>query len=227
MKKILVAEDEREINACICRYLESKGYETISVYDGLAAMQVLREQKNILLVLLDILLPLQSGDMVLKKVREFSDVPVIIVSAKDTVSAKIEIISMGADDYITKPFDLDELYVRIGAVLRRAGHEKQSDEEAMLCFKNLVINTVSKTIYVRDRQLNVTGKEYGILELLLKNPNKLFSKANLFESVWGEEYLSEDNTLKVHMSNIRNKLRQYDGEEYIETVWGMGYRLKN
>lgn len=153
--------------------------------------------------------------------------PVIIVSAKDTVSAKIEIISMGADDYITKPFDLDELYVRIGAVLRRAGHEKQSDEEAMLCFKNLVINTVSKTIYVRDRQLNVTGKEYGILELLLKNPNKLFSKANLFESVWGEEYLSEDNTLKVHMSNIRNKLRQYDGEEYIETVWGMGYRLKN
>lgn len=227
VKKILIAEDDREINDLMCRYLNTQGYQVLSAFNGLTAFQILREQRDISMVLLDIMLPFQSGDMVLKKLREFSDIPVIIVSAKDMVQTKVDVIRMGADDYITKPFDLDELSVRIEAVLRRTGYKEQTEEAKCIQFKRLVMYNDSKSVYINGNQLDLTGKEYGILELLLKNPTKLFSKANLFESVWGEPYLSEDNTLKVHMSNIRNKIKQYDDEEYIETVWGMGYRLKN
>lgn len=227
MKKILIAEDDREINELMCRYLSTQGYQVLSAFNGLTALQMLREQRDISMILLDIMLPFQSGDMVLKKLREFSDIPVIIVSAKDMVQTKVDIIRMGADDYITKPFDLDELSVRIEAVLRRTGYKEQAETKKCIYYKNLVMHNDSKSIYINNNRLDLTGKEYGILELLLKNPTKLFSKANLFESVWGEPYLNEDNTLKVHMSNIRNKIKQYDDEEYIETVWGMGYRLKN
>lgn len=227
MKKILIAEDDREINELMCRYLSTQGYQVLSAFNGLTALQMLREQRDISMILLDIMLPFQSGDMVLKKLRGFSDIPVIIVSAKDMVQTKVDIIRMGADDYITKPFDLDELSVRIEAVLRRTGYKEQAETEKCIHYKNLVMHNDSKSIYINNNRLDLTGKEYGILELLLKNPTKLFSKANLFESVWGEPYLSEDNTLKVHMSNIRSKIKQYDDEEYIETVWGMGYRLKN
>ena len=176
------------------------------------------------------MLPYQSGDMVLKKMREFSKLPVIVLSAKDTVQTKIDVIRLGADDYITKPFDLDEVAVRIEAVLRRAGQgaeQKTSAHPVRLTFKQMVLDCEAKTVTVNGHKLELTGKEYGILELLLKNQTKLYSKANLFESVWNEPYYAEDNTLKVHMSNIRNKIKKYDEEEYIETIWGMGYKLKN
>lgn len=227
MSKILVAEDDREINNLICRFLEIQGYKSISAHDGMQAMSILKEQRDICLVLLDIMLPFQSGDMVLKRLREFSDIPVIIISAKDMVQTKIDVIRIGADDYITKPFDLDEVLVRMEAVLRRSGRTpKLQEADERLVFKNMVIDTKSKTVTVNGNIVDVTSKEYGILELMLRNRTKLFSKANLFESVWNEQYFSEDNTLKVHMSNIRNKIKRYDEEEYIETVWGMGYRLK-
>lgn len=165
--------------------------------------------------------------MVLTKLREFSEVPVIIISAKDTVQTKIDVIRMGADDYITKPFDLDEVLARIEAVLRRTRKETGPEGREKICHRDLVMDCMSKTITLKGNILVLTGKEYMILELLLRNPTKLFSKANLFESVWNEPFFNEDNTLKVHMSNLRNKIKQYAGEEeYIETVWGMGYRLR-
>ncbi|MBQ6697272.1 MAG: response regulator transcription factor [Lachnospiraceae bacterium] len=226
----LVVEDDKEINRLLREYLTEQGYQVLSAYQGLEAIRMFEQYQDICLVLLDIMLPFQSGDMVLKKIRETSNVPVIVLSAKDTVQTKVDIIRMGADDYITKPFDLDEVLVRIEAVLRRsAGRGEQQSggaENQMLEFKNMKLDTVSKQVTVKGQALVLTGKEYSILELMLRNPNKLFSKANLFESVWKEVYFSEDNTLKVHMSNLRNKIKQYDDEEYIETVWGMGYKLK-
>ena len=119
MKKILTAEDDREINRLICEYLSSQGYETLSALNGLDAVRIVREQSDLSLLILDLMLPFQSGDMVLQKIREFSDIPVIVVSAKSETRSKIDLIRMGADDYITKPFDLDELLVRVEAVLRR------------------------------------------------------------------------------------------------------------
>lgn len=226
----LIVEDDKEINRLLREYLTEQGYEILSAYNGLEAISLFEQHRDVRLVLLDIMLPFQSGDTVLKRIREISDVPVIVLSAKDTVQTKVDIIRMGADDYITKPFDLDEVLVRIEAVLRRSvGRGEQQNggaENQMLEFKNMKLDTVSKQVTVKGQSLVLTGKEYSILELMLRNPNKLFSKANLFESVWKEVYFSEDNTLKVHMSNLRNKIKQYDDEEYIETVWGMGYKLK-
>ncbi len=226
---ILVVEDDLQINRLLCEFLSEQGYRICAAYEGREALRMFREQDGICLVLLDLMLPFQSGDSVLEKIRETSDVPVIVISAKDTVRTKIDLMRMGADDYITKPFDLDEVLVRVEAVLRRyqAGTGTEEKEEKQIVFKNLRLCTEQKTVYVKEHPLILTSREYGILELMLKNPKKLFSKANLYESVWNEVYHSEDNTLKVHMSNLRNKIKEYDAEEYIETVWGMGYKLKN
>ena len=226
MKKILIVEDDKEINRLICDYLSDSGFTTVSVGNGLDAVRMIRDENELSLVLLDLMLPFQSGDSVLKKVREFSDVPVIIVSAKSMVQSKIDAIRMGADDYITKPFDLDELLVRIEAVLRRYRSRTDNAEKTSLSYKNLVIDRSNASAAVNGEHLQLTVKEYAILELMLLNPKKLFSKSNLFESVWNEPYFNDDTTIKVHMSNIRSKLKKLDpDEEYIETVWGMGYKL--
>ena len=227
MKKILTAEDDKEITRLICEYLSSQGYETLSALNGLDAVRIVREQRDLSLLILDLMLPFQSGDMVLQKIREFSDIPVIVVSAKSETRSRIDLIRMGADDYITKPFDLDELLVRVEAVLRRyEGNAHKNTEPKILTHKNLTLDQTSGTAAVSGKTLTLTSKEFAILELMLNHPAKLWSKANLFESVWGENYLSDDNTVKVHMSNIRSKLKKFDPDnEYIETVWGMGYRL--
>ena len=227
MKRILTAEDDKEINRLICEYLSSQGFETLSALNGLDAVRIVREQNDLSLLILDLMLPFRSGDMVLQKIREFSDIPVIVVSAKSETRSKIDLIRMGADDYITKPFDLDELLVRVEAVLRRyEGNAHKNTEPKILTYKNLTLDQTSGTATISGQALPLTSKEFSILELMLNQPAKLWSKANLFESVWGENYLSDDNTVKVHMSNIRSKLKKFDPDnEYIETVWGMGYRL--
>lgn len=279
MSKILVIEDDKEINRLICEYLTENGYEMLSASNGLAGLNVLEQTPDIDLCLLDLMLPMKSGDRVMQSLREFSDVPVIVISAKDTVQTKIDLFRLGVDDYITKPFDLDELLVRVEAVMNRCIYRKSSGDPCGIkgiagyssndkksvasmdirdrinserentnvgvasgneintkntkvmhqgytyIYKNLTMDDEAKDVTVNGNKLDITAKEYGILRLLLTNPNKLFSKANLFESVWDETYYPEDNVLKVHMSNLRNKIKKYDDQEYIETVWGMGYKL--
>ena len=233
MPKLLVIEDDREINHLICAYMAEAGYEMLSASNGLEGLAMLERIKDIDLCLLDLMLPMKSGDRVIARLREFSEVPVIVLSAKDTIQTKIDLFRMGADDYITKPFDLDELLVRVEAVLKRTayrvgtGENRKQEQKAgqSYSYKNLVLDDQAKIVRVNGNKLDLTVKEYGILKLLLENPKKLFSKANLFESVWNETYYPEDNALKVHMSNLRTKIKKYDDREYIETVWGMGYKL--
>lgn len=233
MPKLLVIEDDREINHLICEYMAEAGYEMLSASNGLEGLSMLERIKDIDLCLLDLMLPMKSGDRVIARLREFSEVPVIVLSAKDMIQTKIDLFRMGADDYITKPFDLDELLVRVEAVLKRtayrtgAGENRKQEQKAgqSYSYKNLVLDDQAKIVRVNGNKLDLTVKEYGILKLLLENPKKLFSKANLFESIWNETYYPEDNALKVHMSNLRTKIKQYDDWEYIETVWGMGYKL--
>ncbi len=226
MKKILIVEDDKEINSLLGEYLGGLGYETLSVHNGLDAVRVIREQQELSLVLLDLMLPFKSGDVVLGEIRTFTQLPVIVLSAKSTVQSKVDVIRLGADDYLTKPFDLDELAVRIEAVLRRCGGRGEKTAGKTLIHKALTLDTDAKTVTVKGSELSLTVKEYEILLLMLSNPTKLFSKANLFESVWGEPYFSDDKTIKVHMSNLRSKIKKLDpDEEYIETVWGMGYKL--
>ncbi len=225
MTKILLVEDDKEINRLIDDCLSAQKYCIIPVFDGITALSRAKVEKDISLILLDLMLPFQSGDIVLKKIREFSDIPVIILSAKDTTQTKIDVIRMGADDYITKPFDLDELSARIEAVLRRT-QKNAGNTSKIIRLGEIILNTEANTVSVNENSLDLTSKEYYILELMIKNPKKLFSKANLFESVWNEPYFGDDSTIKVHISNLRSKIRQYSDKEYIETVWAMGYRIK-
>lgn len=249
MSKILIIEDDKEINNLIKLYLEENTYTTESVFDGMKASKLLRERaEDFDLAILDIMLPFKSGDNVLSELRTHSNLPVIMLSAKDSVHTKIDMIRLGADDYMTKPFDLDELIVRIEAVLRRSGQNEIVKEKVkdtakdILEYNNIKMDINAKRVYIigtdvssdnigednnqTENEIELTAKEFEILKLFLNNPTKLFSKANIYESVWNEEYLVEDTTLKVHMSNLRSKLKKYDEFDYIETVWGMGYRLR-
>lgn len=223
--KILVVEDDREINSMLCEMLDENGYAAEGAFTGMEGLSRLRSGSYDLLIL-DLMLPYKSGDAVLQELRSFSSLPAIVISAKDTVQNKLDLFRLGADDYLTKPFDLDEVLVRVEAVLRRCGSSKTQRAPEILQAEKLAVDTESKTASVDGQELVLTAKEYGILELLMRYPHKVFSKANLFESIWNEEYACEDNTLNVHMSNLRNKLKAADPEtEYIKTVWGMGYRM--
>lgn len=223
--KILVVEDDREINSMLCEMLDENGYAAEGAFTGMEGLSRLRSGDYDLLIL-DLMLPYKSGDAVLQELRRFSSLPAIVISAKDTVQNKLDLFHLGADDYLTKPFDLDEVLVRVEAVLRRCGSSEAQRAPEILQAGKLAVDMESKTASVDGQELVLTAKEYGILELLMRYPHKVFSKANLFESIWNEEYACEDNTLNVHMSNLRNKLKAADPEtEYIKTVWGMGYRM--
>ena len=174
------------------------------------------------MILLDLMLPKKTGEEVLAELRKTRNTPAIVLSAKNEVINRIELLRLGADDYISKPFDVDEVILRIEAVLRRTGEAKGSNQ---LKYKNLTLDTESKRIFIGEEELTCTTMEYGILELMLNNPNKVFSKRNIFESITGDEYLSDDNTMNVHMSNLRKKIAKVTDEPYIDTVYGMGYRL--
>lgn len=223
MDRILIIEDNKDVNHLIAEALIKEGYEVITAFDGILGSKLLETEK-IDLVLLDIMLPYKSGDVILKELRKYSDIPVIILSAKDMISTKIDLLKLGADDYITKPFDLGEMAARVATQLRRI--HKQNRITAILTYKDMVLEDDRKRISVNGQELELTAKEYHILELLLQNQGKVFSKANMYEAIWGEEYLGDDNAVKTHMSNLRNKLKKANPkEEYIETVWGLGYRL--
>ena len=221
MERILIIEDEKDVNQLLARNLQNSGYETVSVRDGLDGIEQLRKQQFDM-VLLDLMLPWKSGDEVLKEIRKDCDIPVIVISAKDLVGTKIDLLTLGADDYITKPFDLGEVTARVVSNLRRY---HMMSREKQLTYKELTLDTESKSLAVNGAVLELTAKEYGIMELLLQSPNKVFSKASLYETIWGYEYLGDENVIKTHISNLRAKMKHHSETEYIETVWGLGYRL--
>lgn len=221
MERILIIEDEKDVNRLLAQNLRDNGYETVSVWNGPDGIRQLKEHPFDM-VLLDLMLPYKSGDEVLKEIRKDCDIPVIVISAKDLVGTKIDLLRLGADDYITKPFDLGEVTARVISNLRRY-HSKEKEKQ--LKYKELLLNTEAKTLSIDGTVLNLTAKEYGIMELFLQSPSKVFSKANLYETIWGYEYLGDENVIKTHISNLRNKMKKYSKTEYIETVWGLGYRL--
>ena len=227
MNKILIIEDDAEINTLLADFLKENGYVVYCLYDGLHVEDLLHKEK-IDLIILDIMLPYRSGDMLLADIRKQFQMPVIIVSAKETTQNKIDLLRLGADDYITKPFDMEEVLARIESNLRRVQiqNEQQNGSEGCLQYDNLTLDLEKNTAFLCETELSLTAKEFAILELLMKYPDKVFSKSNLFQSVWNTEYLAEDNTLNVHISNLRSKLKAIcSDKEFIDTIWGIGYRL--
>ena len=223
MSHILLVEDDPEINRLLTDFLTENGYQVTSLFNGLHVQDCLAREK-IDLVLLDIMLPYRNGDRVLADIRRQYTLPIIIISARETTQNKIDLLRLGADDYITKPFDMEEVLARIESSLRRI--QFQSAVPKRLQYKNLIFDGDKNTVFLNGQELLLTAKELAILELLMRYPDKIFSKANLFQSVWNTEYLNEDNTLNVHISNLRNKMKALcPDEEYIDTVWGIGYRL--
>lgn len=222
MSDILVIEDDRTIRKLLCQILEEQGLAVEEAENGLSGLTIALE-RDYRLILMDLMLPLKTGEELLRELRKKKSTPVIVLSAKNQVHNRIELLRLGADDYITKPFDIDEVVLRVEAVLRRMGKEKSTE----LTFRNLTLTLESKRVFVCGQEIICTAMEYGILELMLKNPDKIFSKRNLFESVTGENYVKDENTMNVHISNLRKKIRKVDDSEYIETVYGMGYRLVN
>lgn len=223
MEKILIIEDNEDLNAMMVKFLRSNGYATQSAYDGVSG-ESMAVNGDYDLILLDIMLPYKSGDQILNVIRHSSDKPIIVISAKDMISTKIDMLKSGADDYITKPFDLGELEARIVTNLRR--YNKSDMQPDLLSFRNIELNTQSRTVYAGGNQVALTAKEYLIMELFLRNQDKIFSKSNIYETIWGMDYLGDDSSVKSHLSRLRSKLKDAGGDEYIETVWGMGYRLK-
>ena len=218
---ILIIEDDENINKLLSSILIRNGYEVECSSNGWEGYE-LAMNNDYSLILMDLMLPLKSGEEILRELRTKKNTPVIVLSAKNAVSNRIELLRLGADDFICKPFDIDEVVLRIDAVLRRTEGNK-----SILTFKDMKLDISSKRIYIGDNELVCTAMEYAILELMLSNPNKIFSKRNLFESVTGDEYMGDENTMNVHMSNLRKKIARLTQENYLETVYGMGYRLTN
>jgi len=220
---ILIVEDNKDVCLMLMESLTDAGYKVQSAYTGTDGLNEIKNHEYDL-VLLDIMLPYKSGDEILKEMRTFTQMPVIIISAKDMVSTKIDLLNLGADDYITKPFDLGEVVARVETNLRRS--RKQVQERKVFRYKDIMLDESTKHVLINDIEIELTAKEYLILELLMKHRGKVFTKANLYETVWQDEYFEDDNAVKTHISNLRGKLKKANPEvEYIETVWGLGYRL--
>ncbi|MDE5825874.1 MAG: response regulator transcription factor, partial [Lachnospiraceae bacterium] len=183
-------------------------------------------------VLLDLMLPGMTGEELLSRIKKLDTaISVLVSSARDDVRTRVELLRAGADDYVVKPFDTDELLARLEAVLRRNEQGKQSGNgtkgKTRLIYKDIVMEPEDFSITVSGQEITLTRREYLILELLIRNPGKVFTKNNIYESVWNEEYLGEDNAVNVHISNIRQKLARANSEEtYIQTVWGIGFKMK-
>ena len=223
MDTILIIEDNKDVNLMLVEALTDAGYAATSAFTGIDGINEIKDHAYDL-ILLDIMLPYKSGDEILKEMRQFSEIPVIVISAKDMVGTKIDFLKLGADDYITKPFDLSEVVARVDSNLRRS--HKQIQENQVFQYKDMLLDDSTKRVSVNTIEIELTAKEYMILELLIKHRGKVFTKANLYESIWQDEYLGDENTVKTHISNLRNKLKKANPkDEYIETVWGLGYRL--
>lgn len=223
--KVLVADDEAEIRQLLRLYLEKDGYEVYEACNGADALKACRTQ-DINLILLDIMMPGLNGYQVIKEVRGESNIPVIMISAKGQDEDKILGLDLGADDYIVKPFNPLEAMARINANIRRfyslgAGSIKSEE----ITVRDLKLNREECTIYKKDKPLDLTSVEYKILKLFMENPGHVFTKQQLFEAGWEEDYIVADNNIMVCISKLRAKLED-DGSEYIKTIRGLGYRLE-
>jgi DNA-binding response OmpR family regulator len=222
MQKILIVEDDEPINNMILEILVKNGFLCKQAFSGTEASLCVKNSQYDL-ILLDLMLPGLKGDIFLKELRTLSKVPVIVISAKDELDCKVDMLTLGADDYITKPFELRELVARVMVQLRRRGGNETL--EVLTC-KDLKLNRITFEVSINDNIINITKQEFLILELLLTYPNRVFSKQDIYDYAWKEYFIGEDKTVNVHISNIRNKFKRFSEEEYIETVWGIGFKLK-
>ena len=229
MFNILVCDDDKEIVDAIDIYLSQEGYHILKAYDGLQAIEIMKKEE-VHLILLDIMMPNLDGIRATRKIRETSSVPIIMLSAKSEDVDKILRLNIGADDYITKPFNPLELIARVKSQLRRytqLGNLATEEKEAVYVCGGLVVNDDLKTVTVDGEPVKLTPIEYNILVLLIKNQGKVFSIEQIYENIWNEEAIGADNTVAVHIRHIREKIEINPKEpRFLKVVWGIGYKIE-
>ncbi|WP_180277916.1 response regulator transcription factor [Clostridium sp. LS] len=229
---ILIVDDEKEIRDLVDIYLKSDGYNTITACDGLEALNLIKENE-IDLIILDVMMPNLNGIEACLKIREMKEMPIIMLSAKSEDIDKILGLNMGADDYLTKPFNPLELVARVKSQLRRfhkfskKADSSDTNDENIIQIEDLVINLETHEVSLGDNLLKLTPTEFDILSLLAQSRGKVFSIENIYESVWNQEFMTSDNTVMVHIRKIREKIEENPrNPRFIKTVWGVGYKIE-
>ncbi len=223
-QRVLVVDDEKLIVKGIRFSLEQDGMEVDCAYDGEEALELAR-QNQYDMVLLDVMLPKMTGFEVCQQIREFSNVPIVMLTAKGEDMDKILGLEYGADDYITKPFNILEVKARIKAIMRRTNRKSAKKEESKMVERgDMRLDCEGRRVYIKDKEMNLTAKEFELLELLIKNPGKVYGRENLLKLVWGSDYPGDVRTVDVHIRRLREKIEEVPGEPaYVRTKWGVGY----
>ena len=222
-KRVLVVDDEKLIVKGIRFSLEQDGMEVECAYDGEEALEKVKENKYDI-ILLDLMLPKISGLEVCQQIREFSQMPIVMLTAKGEDMDKILGLEYGADDYITKPFNILEVKARIKAIMRRTSRTEKTERERIIEVQDMKIDCESRRVYIKGEEVNLTAKEFDLLELLVHNPNKVYSRENLLKIIWGYEYLGDVRTVDVHIRRLREKIESNPSDpKYVHTKWGVGY----
>ena len=224
MEKILIIDDDVNICELLRLYLEKEGFSTETVTDGLKAVDAFKSYSPDL-VLLDIMLPVMDGMQVCQQVREFSNVPIIMLTAKGDDMDKILGLEYGADDYITKPFNILEVKARIKAIWRRdSKRESKKESSSVIISGDLKIDCDDRRVYIAGKEINLTAKEFDLMELFVKNPGKIYARDVLLNLIWGEDYPGDARTVDVHVRRLREKIEENPSEpKYVHTRWGVGY----
>ncbi|CAM4082861.1 response regulator transcription factor [Listeria booriae] len=223
--KILIAEDDNDINHLIYEVLTREGYTVTQAFSGTEA-KLHWNNEAFDLLLCDLMLPGMTGEELIAEIIAKQSASIIVISAKNTIMDKVDLLKLGASDYITKPFDIEELLARVEVQLRKTTTEEPVNES--LSWQGLTLSTDRYNAQIDGQDIRLTAREFGILKLLISNPKKVFTKENIFSSVWGETEYIDENTVNVHMSNIRSKLNKAKPDrDYIETVWGIGFKMKS
>jgi DNA-binding response OmpR family regulator len=224
--RILIVEDDADINGLLAKVLAESGHDVTSAYSGSEA-RLLLQGERFDCILLDLMLPGIDGETLIQHVRERFTMPIIVVSAKLGTDARVTALRLGADDFMPKPFEHEEVLARVEAQLRRSRVFSQGAAGAgQECrHKNCVLDTGSMTAEICGNAVDFTALEYQVFSLFMQNPKRVFTRGNIFALCWDQDYMGDDNTIDVHISHIRNKIAKYDDDEYIKTVRGIGYRL--
>lgn len=227
MSKILIIDDEEDLVTLLKESLESRGHIVIAAYDGKSGINKAKEQPDI--IILDIMMPGIDGYEVCRKIRDVVLCPIIFLSAKQSETDKLKGLALGGDDYLIKPFSLNELIARIDAHLRREKRAiflNNSNKRVLINFGRLSVDLKSRQVKINDNIISLTKREFEILELLLMHPGQVFSKEQIYEKIWGYDAEGDSSTVTEHVKNIRAKIAEFDYDtEYISTVWGIGYRF--
>ena len=221
---ILVVEDDQDINKLLCRILEGAGYQCRPAFSGSEAL-LWAERYEYDLVMLDLMLPGLTGEEFIAQIRRKKTMPILVLSAKAALEDRVAVLRLGADDFIPKPFDNDEVLARVEAQLRRYKQFSAGGGGAVLTCGDLALDREGVSVTAAGKPVSLTAREFEILALLMAHPKKVFTREQLYQQVWGGEYMGDDNTVNVHISNLRAKLAKASPAEYIKTVWGIGFKM--